>query len=70
MGEEKGVGSLFRSLKLEKTADSFFLLNFVLSGASKAAEKHVSESSSDLADEEGSDKPLSHSIPSKEMDHV
>ncbi len=36
----------------------------------KAAEKHVSESSSDLADVEGSDQPLSHSIPSKEMDHV
>ncbi len=45
-------------------------LNFVLSGAGKAAEKHVSESPSDLADEEGADKPLSDSIPSTEVDHV
>ncbi len=45
-------------------------LNFVLSGAGKAAEKHASESPNDLAEEEGADKPLSDSIPSKEVDHV
>ncbi len=30
----------------------------------------LSESPSDLADEEGADKPLSDSHPSKEVDHV
>jgi methylamine dehydrogenase accessory protein MauD len=37
-------------------------LNFVLSGAGKA-EKHLSESTGDLADEEASEKSLSSSIP-------
>ncbi len=54
-----------------KTRDSFFDRHTAgLFGAGKAAEKHVSESSSDLADEEGADQPLSHSLPSKEIEHV
>jgi methylamine dehydrogenase accessory protein MauD len=45
-------------------------LNFVLSGAGKAAEKHVSNSTGDLADEDPSEKSLPFSIPSKEVEHV
>jgi hypothetical protein len=42
----------------------------VLSGAGKAAEKHLSESADDLADEEASEKSLSTSNSSKEVEHV
>jgi methylamine dehydrogenase accessory protein MauD len=45
-------------------------LSFVLSGAGKAVDNPVFESSRDLSDEEGADKSLSHSLPSKEMAHV
>jgi methylamine dehydrogenase accessory protein MauD len=45
-------------------------LSFVLSGAGKASDKHVIEASRGMSDEEGADKSLSVSIPSKELDHV
>jgi peroxiredoxin len=45
-------------------------LNFVLSGAGKAAEKHLSESADDSADEEASEKTLPTSNSSKEVEHV
>ena len=45
-------------------------LSFVLSGAGKAADKHLSDSAGHLADEESPEKSLPSSIPSKELEHV
>jgi peroxiredoxin len=62
--DEKGI------ITSKAIAGSKQHLNFVLSGAGKAAEKHLSESTGDLADEEASEKSLSPSPVSKEVEHV